>query len=198
MLQYFIFHKPYNVLSQFSREGDKQTLADYLKGISKDIYPVGRLDYDSEGLLLLTNDKKLNHQLLDPAHAHKRTYWVQIDGMITDDAIQKLEAGVDIQVNGKMHHTKNATVKKIDPAPNVGERNPPVRFRKNIPTSWIALTITEGKNRQVRKMTATVGYPTLRLIRYSIGNINIEDVPAGTYREIDAQTVKQLFSGTRP
>jgi len=183
MPQYFVFYKPFNVLSQFSPEGEKKTLADFFKGISKNIYPVGRLDYDSEGLLLLTDDKDLNHQLLDPKFAHQRTYWVQVDGDINEEAIRKLQAGVEIKLNGKIYKTKKALAEKIEVPQNIPERNPPVRFRKNIPTSWIALTLIEGKNRQVRHMTAAVGFPTLRLIRYSIGKLTIEGITPGAYQE---------------
>lgn len=191
---YIAFYKPFQVLSQFSKEGDKETLADYFTGLPKDIYPVGRLDYDSEGLLILTNDKALTHELLSPEKGHKRTYWVQVDGDITKEALQKLERGVTISINGKQHKTKRAIVEKFDGAPDVPDRNPPIRYRKEIPTSWIALTLTEGKNRQVRKMTAAVGFPTLRLIRYSIGNLVLEGIGVGKY-EVYEQSVKRLLLG---
>lgn len=193
MLQYYVFYKPYQVLSQFTKEGEKQTLADYFKNIPTDIYPVGRLDYDSEGLLLLTNDKPLTHQLLDPSFAHERTYWVQVEGTIDDEAIKKLQTGVMINVNGNMYKTKPAHAKIFEHAPEVAERNPPIRFRKNIPTSWISLTLHEGKNRQVRKMTAAVGYPTLRLIRYSIGDITIDRLTPGDFIKADAAIRQLLF-----
>lgn len=191
--QYFLFHKPFQVLSQFSAEGDKKTLADFFSSVPKDIYPVGRLDYDSEGLLILTNDKQLTHRLLEPKHGHRRTYWVQLEGIPTEDALEQMRNGVSISVNGKMHLTAPAQVCLFDEAPAVPDRNPPIRFRKNIPTSWIALTLTEGKNRQVRKMTAAAGYPTLRLIRYSIGAQNIAGLDAGDYRELDRNGVEELF-----
>lgn len=191
---YIAFYKPFQVLSQFSKEGDKETLTDYFTGLPKDIYPVGRLDYDSEGLLILTNDKALTHELLSPDKGHKRTYWVQVDGDITKEALQKLERGVTISINGKQHKTKRAIVEKFDGAPDVPDRNPPIRYRKEIPTSWIALTLTEGKNRQVRKMTAAVGFPTLRLIRYSIGNLVLEGIGVGKY-EVYEQSVKRLLLG---
>jgi len=180
------------VLSQFSKEGDKKTLADFFPQLPKNIYPVGRLDFDSEGLLLLTDDKLLTHQLLDPSFAHPRTYWVQVEGELTKEALQQLEQGVLINVDSKQYRTKKATAKILD-APVVSERNPPIRFRKNIPTSWIALTLTEGKNRQVRKMTAAVGYPTLRLIRYSIGGVTIEKIEPGHHRLMDEGIKKMLF-----
>ena len=192
MFRYFIFNKPYRVLSQFSEEGDKQTLADFFTDIPKDVYPIGRLDYDSEGLLLLTNDKKLTHELLNPAFAHERTYWAQVEGEITEEAIAQLEEGVTISVDGKKHNTLPAKARQILPAPNVAERNPPIRYRASVPDTWLELTITEGKNRQVRKMTAAVGFPTLRLIRYSIGDINIEGIASGEYREMDAR-IKDLL-----
>lgn len=190
--QYLAFYKPFNVLSQFSAEGDKQTLADYLPDIDKDIYPVGRLDYDSEGLLLLTNDKTINHRLLNPMFAHKKTYYVQVEGMVTGDALKKLEQGVSISVNGKQHKTKKALAQKIE-EPLLPDRDPPIRYRKNIPTSWLSLTISEGKNRQVRKMTATVGFPTLRLVRFSIGGVDIGGLTPGTYKSLTLQEKDKLF-----
>jgi 23S rRNA pseudouridine2457 synthase len=193
VLRYYLFYKPFQVLSQFSKEGDKQTLADFLKEIPKDVYPVGRLDYDSEGLLLLTNDKQLAHQLLEPKFEHKRTYWVQIEGTITDEAVAQLQNGVLININGKQHKTKRAIVERMN-EPYVAERNPPIRFRKNIPVSWIAITLTEGKNRQVRRMTAAVGYPTLRLIRYSIGNVNIGELEPGKYIDADVAIKQALLA----
>ncbi len=192
--QYIVFYKPFQVLSQFSKEGDKATLADYLKDIPKDVYPVGRLDYDSEGLLLLTNDKSINNQLLNPINEHEKTYWIQVDDDITQEAVQKLEQGVTIKVNGKTHHTKKAKAKKFFSEPKVSDRDPPVRYRKNIPTSWLSLTISEGKNRQVRKMTAAVGYPTLRLIRYAIGRLNIEGLAPGDYAIMDGKIKPLIFN----
>lgn len=194
--QYIVFYKPYRVLSQFTPEGDKETLADYLPGIAKDIYPVGRLDYDSEGLLLLTNDKQLKHQLTEPKFAHKRTYWVQVDGDITDDAIKKLEKGVTINVDGKLYNTQPAIAQKMEEEPLVPPRNPPIRFRASIPATWVALTLTEGKNRQVRKMTAAVGFPTLRLIRYSIDKLAIDDIQPGEHR-IYGTEIKKLLGFKR-
>ena len=191
MLQYYLFYKPFNVLSQFSPEGDKKTLAHFFPVIAKDVYPVGRLDYDSEGLLLLTNDKALTHQLLEPRFAHKRTYYIQVDGLITDDALKQLATGVKISINGTAHHTKPCIAKRIND-PSLPDRNPPIRYRKEIPTSWIALTLTEGKNRQVRRMTAAVGFPTLRLVRYSIGEVTIEGMQPGGIIEMSTE-VKNLL-----
>lgn len=180
-------------MSQFSAEGDKQTLAHYLTNIPKDVYPVGRLDYDSEGMLLLTNDKALNHQLLDPKHAHERTYYVQVDGAITDKALQQLCKGVRIAIDGKQHTTKPAIAIRLSDEPQLPSRNPPIRYRKEIPTSWIALTLTEGKNRQVRRMTAAVGFPTLRLVRYAIGNVTIDDIQPGEYKLFGEEIKQKLL-----
>lgn len=192
MFEYIIFYKPYQVLCQFSAEGEKKTLADFFRGIDKNIYPVGRLDYDSEGLLLLTNDKSLTHQLLDPKFAHKRTYLVQVDGAVTDEAIKNLEKGVVISVDGKPYKTKPAVAKILVNDPDVPERIPPIRVRKNIPTSWLSLTLTEGKNRQVRKMTAAVNFPTLRLVRYSIGNVRIDGLQPGSSKIVN-ESIKSLL-----
>lgn len=189
----FIFYKPYQVLCQFSAEGDKKTLAAYFSDIKKDVYPVGRLDYDSEGLLVLSNDKQLNHRLLDPSFAHEREYWVQVEGTPTEEALSQLRKGVGINVDGKMYRTKPATVAWLQDEPIVPERNPPIRFRKSIPTSWLSLSLTEGKNRQVRKMTAAVNLPTLRLIRRKIGNITIENLAPGDFVIADESMVAQLF-----
>jgi 23S rRNA pseudouridine2457 synthase len=192
MAQYFVFHKPFHVLSQFSPEGNKLTLAHFFPDFSKNIYPVGRLDYDSEGLLILTDDKPLTHLLLDPEFAHPRTYWVQVEGTITNEAIQQLEQGVTINIDGKPYRTKKAGAKILHNPPDVAERNPPVRFRKNIPTSWLALTLTEGKNRQVRRMTAATGFPTLRLIRCAIGKVTIDGLAPGSFKEQN-QHFKELL-----
>ena len=192
---YCIVYKPFNVLSQFTSGEGKQTLKDFFD-VPIDVYAVGRLDYDSEGLLVLTNDKKLNHHLLNPSFAHDREYWVQIDGEINEEAIYDLQNGVDITVDGKTYRTKKcrATLFKIPPV--VPERNPPIRFRKNLPASWIKLILTEGKNRQVRKMTAAVGFPTLRLIRYRLQKCTIELLQPGEMRILtQAETYHFLFPG---
>lgn len=191
MLRYFLFYKPFNVLNQFSAADSKQTLADWLK-VPRDVYPVGRLDYDSEGFLILTNDKNLHYRLLDPKFRHEREYWVQVDNYITDEAIRNLEKGVDIRIDGQLYHTLPCQVKRLPADLPVPERNPPVRFRKLIPTSWISIRLTEGKNRQVRKMTAAVGFPTLRLIRYRIEDITIDNFQPGTYREINRDEIYRL------
>ncbi|HBT92758.1 MAG TPA: pseudouridine synthase [Chitinophagaceae bacterium] len=171
-MEYYLIYKPYQVLSQFTSSDGKLCLKDILN-VPKDVYPVGRLDYDSEGLLLLTNDTSINHQLLHPKFAHARTYWVQVDGLITNDAIESLSKGVTISVDGKTYATKKAVLKILSDSLLVPERNPPIRVRKSIPTSWISIQLTEGKNRQVRKMFASVGFPVVRLIRSQIGQFSI-------------------------
>ncbi len=178
MNKYFIVHKPFNVLSQFTTQEGKKTLKDFFD-VPLNVYPVGRLDYDSEGLLILTDDKKLNSYLLNPLLAHEREYWVQVENNITADAIEELQKGVTININGKFYQTKSCKVKKFIDAPQVPERFPPIRTRKNIPVSWIKIILTEGKNRQVRKMTAAVGFPTLRLIRYRIEKITLDHLQPG-------------------
>lgn len=193
MFRYFLFYKPYQVLTQFSAEGEKKTLANYFENIPRDIYPVGRLDFDSEGLLLLTNDKKLTQQLLEPRFKHKRTYIVQVEGIVDELAIRKLERGVSINVDGKLYTTLTAGAKILTEEPDLPARNPPIRFRKNIPTTWCSLTLQEGKNRQVRKMTAAVGFPTLRLVRYSIGNVTIDGMEPGSIKEVSPDIIPLLL-----
>lgn len=175
MFKYFIINKPFNVLSQFSEEIDspKKTLKS-LHNFPSDVYPVGRLDSDSEGLLILTNDKFLNQKVLNPDNKLPKTYLVQVDGVINTDAIKKLQKGVEIKLKKGYYLTKPCSAKIV--LPNINDRKPPIRVRKNIPTSWVEIKIYEGKNRQVRKMTAKVGFPTLRLIRVAIGGLNIQNL----------------------
>ena len=176
MQKYYIIYKPAGMLSQFSPEGSHRVLGD-LFPFDQDIYPVGRLDADSEGLLLLTNDKTLNNKLLNPKHKHKRTYWVQVEGAFTQDALLQIQEPMTIKLKkGKTHRTLPCHASILEKTPNLPERNPPIRFRKNKPTSWITITLTEGKNRQVRKMTAKVGFPTLRLVRTRIEEITLQDM----------------------
>jgi 23S rRNA pseudouridine2457 synthase len=185
-MRVLLFNKPYDVLSQFTQDHPGQrTLADFK--LPKEIYAAGRLDRDSEGLLLLTNDGILIKRLLDPEQGHERTYLVQVEGEISEEAIRQLQRGIVI---GE-YRTKPAKIAVIEP-PNVAERIPPVRFRKSIPTSWIRMTLTEGKNRQVRRMTAAVGYPTLRLIRESIGELTLRGLQPGEYRELSQDEIKKL------
>jgi 23S rRNA pseudouridine2457 synthase len=183
---YYILYKPFQVLSQFSPHEGKPTLKD-IAPVPPDVYPIGRLDFDSEGLLLLTNDRRLNHLLLDPAFAHQREYWVQVEGAIGPDALRQLENGLTITIDGKPYTTRPANARIIDPI--VPERTPPIRYRAQIPTSWISLTLTEGKNRQVRKMTAQTGFPTLRLIRYRLGKATIKGMQPGELREIRMEDI---------
>jgi 23S rRNA pseudouridine2457 synthase len=171
------------MLSQFTKDGKRPLLGE-LAHFDTDIYPVGRLDGDSEGLLILTNNKALNNALLKPVNAHKRVYYAQVDRMVTPEALAQLEAGMHISVEGKAYHTLPAKAQCIEP-PDLPERHPPVRYRKDIPTSWLRLELTEGKNRQVRRMTAGVGFPTLRLVRYAIEGLNIDGMYAGEVSEID-------------
>jgi 23S rRNA pseudouridine2457 synthase len=195
--RYFVFFKPFQVLTQFTPVEGKITLKHFLN-LPADVYPVGRLDYDSEGLLLLTNDKKLNTRLLDPRNQHEREYWAQVEGMITPGAITMMEQGVTINVNGSLYKTRPATVRHLEPAPDVHLRTPPIRVRKNIPTSWISINVVEGKNRQVRKMTAAAGFPTLRLIRVRIGSIRIDGLIPGQMKEMDATSFyHNLFNDRR-
>ncbi|NQX93215.1 MAG: pseudouridine synthase [Flavobacteriales bacterium] len=191
-MKYYAFYKPYGYLSQFSDEGKWMGLSNILK-VDKDVYPLGRLDADSEGLLLLTNHRSMNHTLLDPSQAHQRTYHIQVEGELEEQALDSLEIGVKIRIK-KKDHIAIAKETKLIPDVNYPPRNPPIRKRKRIPTSWMEMTLAEGKNRQVRRMTAAVGYPTLRLIRYSIEGINIDDMKVGELREL---TEEEFFSGLR-
>ena len=192
MNKYFIVHKPFNVLSQFSSADGKQTLKDFFD-VPSNVYPVGRLDYDSEGLLILTDDKKLNNYLLNPLNKHKREYWVQVEGDILKEQIDLMEQGVEININGKIYRTKKCLAKKFLQPPMVNTRNPPIRFRKSVPDSWIKIILTEGKNRQVRKMTAAVGCPTLRLIRYRIEEITLENLHPGEMKNLPKQELYNLL-----
>ena len=173
-----LFNKPYGVLSQFTPEAGHRALDEF--GFPKGVYAAGRLDHDSEGALLLTDDGKLIKKLLDPKFEHPRTYLVQVDGQITPEALQKLAKGVVI----RGYHTKPCHAEMATPPEDLWERVPPIRYRANIPTSWIRLTLTEGKNRQVRHMTAAVGFPTLRLIRVQIGNVTLDDLRPGEWKVI--------------
>jgi 23S rRNA pseudouridine2457 synthase len=192
---YYIIYKPYGMLSQFTAEGNKPGLGSLFK-FPIDCYPVGRLDADSEGLLLLTNDKKINQKLLDPKAGHKRTYLVQVDGAVTEEAVEKLRKGVEIRVEGKTFRTLPALAEIIE-EPALAPRNPPVRFRKSIPTSWISLSLTEGKNRQVRHMTAAVGFPTLRIVRIAMEKIKLGEMKPGDVLEMTGSDVyDKLFGKT--
>jgi 23S rRNA pseudouridine2457 synthase len=172
-------NKPYGMLSRFTSDGSKnRTLAEL--GLPKDVWPIGRLDADSEGLLLLSSDKKLVDKLLSPKNKQPKTYWAQVERVPSTDALKQLESGVVIEGE----KTLPAKARLLDPEPVVWDRDPPIRFRKNVPTAWLELTIVEGRNRQVRKMTAAVGYPTLRLIRVTMGDIQLGDLKPEQWRTI--------------
>lgn len=183
--RYLLFYKPYDVLSQFTDADDRRTLKDFIP-IPK-IYPVGRLDRDSEGLLLLTNDGKFQHQLSDPRFQHPRTYWVQVERLPDEPALEQLRRGVNIQD----YQTRPAQVQRLA-EPNLPPRDPPIRFRKNVPTAWLEMTLTEGRNRQVRRMTAAVGFPTLRLVRVAIAHLHLRGLTPGQWRELTPHELKPL------
>lgn len=187
-LQYYILHKPYNVLSQFSDKEGRKTLKDVVR-LPKDVYPVGRLDMNSEGLILLTNDKRLTDALLNPKYSHTREYFAFIEGTPTTAGLELLRNGVEIE--GKMTLPASADILKRPPA--VPERIPPPRTYDTHTYCWLRLTITEGRNRQVRKMTAKIGHPTLRLIRWKIANLSLDGLAAGEYRELKEVELKKLF-----
>ena len=171
------FHKPHGVHSQFTADGSAcRTLAEF--GFPKNVYPLGRLDADSEGLLLLSDEPELNQRLLHPRHAHEREYWVQVERVPTTEALRRLEQGLVIQ--GRK--TRPCRAWLLDPQPELPPRNPPVRCRKTVPTCWLGLELVEGKNRQVRRMTAAIGHPTLRLIRVRIGNFWLGDLAIGKWK----------------
>ena len=174
------FNKPYGVLSQFTPEPGSpwKPLAEF--NLPADVYPLGRLDADSEGLLLLSDEPGLNNRLLDPKQAHRREYWVQVERIPTDSALAQLGHGVKIGD----HLTLPAHIQRLDPPPGLPPRTPPVRFRKAVPDAWISIELTEGKNRQVRRMTAAVGHPTLRLMRVRIGRFKLENLAPGKWREL--------------
>ena len=185
--KYYALNKPYGVLSQFTRDHPGQnTLADIVE-VEKDVYPVGRLDRDSEGLLLLTNDKGVNQKLLHPKNRHKKTYWAQVDGTVHKKALEKVSSGVTIKHKGKVYATLPCQCIKIPAPSGLWDREPPIRYRKNIPTSWVEITLQEGKNRQVRKMMAAVGFPVLRLIRAAIEELQTPHAP-GMYAELSQES----------
>lgn len=182
MTKLILFNKPYDVLTQFTDDSGRQTLKDFVD--IADVYPAGRLDRDSEGLVLLTDSGILQHQISDPAYKLAKTYWVQVENIPDKSALKKLQQGVAL----KDGITLPANAKLIEP-PDIWARNPPIRQRQSIPTQWIELKITEGKNRQVRRMTAAVGFPTLRLIRYAIGDWTIADLKSGQWREVSTASM---------
>ncbi len=184
-------NKPFGVLSQFTPDHPGQrTLAEF--GLPRTVYPLGRLDRDSEGLLLLSDEPELNAHLLDPHNAHPRTYWAQVEGEVTGDALERLRSGVVI----RGRKTRPARAKRIEPV--VPLRDPPVRYRKNIPTSWVELELREGRNRQARRMTAATGFPTLRLVRVAIGEFVLpSEMTAGRWRELGPDDRSRIFTAGR-
>jgi len=188
--RYILFYKPYGVLSQFtdnSGENKRRTLKDYISVES--VYPVGRLDWDSEGLLLLTNHGQLQHRLSHPRFQHPRTYWVQVERIPDPDALKQLRAGVIID----HQRTRQALVQMLNNEPQLPPRDPPIRFRKNVPTAWLEMTLTEGRNRQVRRMTAAVGFPTLRLVRVAIAHLSLEKLQPGQWRDLTPEELNLLL-----
>jgi len=187
------FHKPYGVLSQFTSDGStNRTLAEF--GFPKNVYSIGRLDADSEGLLLLSDEAALNEQLLHPAQGHQRIYWAQVERLPSLAALQSLEEGVVIQ--GR--RTLRCQAWRLEPQPAVAPRDPPIRFRKNVPDCWIGLGLVEGKNRQVRRMTAAIGHPTLRLLRVQIGGFELGVLAPGTWRVLLPEERELVLTGANP
>ena len=182
MARLILFNKPYGVLCQFTDRGTEGSTRPTLSAFidTPDVYPAGRLDLDSEGLLLLTDDGRLQSRIADPKFKTAKTYLAQLEGEVSDDALAALRSGVRL----KDGVTRPAEAERI-PAPDLWPRNPPIRFRKNVPDSWMRLTIREGRNRQVRRMTATVGHPTLRLVRWSIGDWTLDGIAPGEWRSQD-------------
>tara|TARA_R110002049_G_scaffold10191_6_gene50771 strand:+ start:617 stop:1165 length:549 start_codon:yes stop_codon:yes gene_type:complete len=181
-MKYIAFYKPFNVLSQFTGEMNDRTLAEF--NLPKEVYAAGRLDKDSEGLLLLTNDGPFIKKLLEPQFEKEKTYWVQVENIPSQESLSKLMAGLKIQD----YQTLPCKAKIID-TPDMPPRNPPIRERKNIPTCWLEIKLVEGKNRQVRRMTAAIGHPTLRLVRYSIGKLKLKDLKPGEWLEVDKSSI---------
>jgi 23S rRNA pseudouridine2457 synthase len=183
------FNKPFGVLSQFTGDGSpNRPLAEF--NFPKDIYPIGRLDADSEGLLLLSDEADLNQRLLHPRNAHEREYWVEVERIPTAEALTRLQKGVAVQ--GRTTLPCHAWMQ--EPQPEMPPRDPPIRFRKNVPTCWLALELIEGKNRQVRRMTASIGHPTLRLIRVRIGRFTLGNLPSGTWLALTVAQRKLVLS----
>lgn len=179
MSKIILFNKPFGVLTQFTDSEGRKTLADFIK--DKGVYAAGRLDKDSEGLLVLTDDGKLQHQIAHPKKKMSKTYWVQVEGEPKESALEKLRQGIEL----KDGMTKPAKVRHIDEPYLLWDRDPPVRYRKSIPDCWIEIIISEGKNRQVRRMTAAIGHPTLRLIRYRVGSWTIDGLSNGELRTFE-------------
>ncbi len=184
-----ICNKPHGMLTKFTDAQGRPTLAALMP--LRDVYPAGRLDADTEGLVVLTSDGRLQSQIANPRHHWRKTYWAQVEGDVTEAALARLRAGLIL----KDGPTRPARAKRMAEPPELWPRDPPVRYRKLIPTSWIELTISEGRNRQVRRMTAAVGFPTLRLIRYSVGPWSIDGLAPGDWREVDAAPMSAHGAG---
>ena len=183
------FHKPYGVLSQFTPDGSpNRPLAEF--NFPKNVYAIGRLDADSEGLLLLSDEPHWNEKLLHPRHAHEREYWAQVERLPTRESLDRLQRGLVIQG----HKTLPCRAWLLEPQPEMPPRNPPIRFRKSVPDCWMGLELVEGKNRQVRRMTAAIGHPTLRLVRARVGNFWLGDLPSGQWRTLTAAEIKLVQS----
>ena len=189
MNKYYIINKPYGMLSQFTREVPAHRVLGDLTNFPKDVYPVGRLDRDSEGLLILTNDRRMNEALLHPSRKHGRTYRAQVEGSPTEDQLAALRAGVTIHAKGKTHRCAPVAARLLatEDTEDIPPRDPPVRFRKSVPDAWLELTLTEGKNRQVRKMCAAVGLPVLRLIRVGIEDLRLSDLDGERVRSVSKE-----------
>ena len=188
-MQIYRFWKPYNVLTKFTDADGRPTLSDYIDVAN--VYAAGRLDMDSEGLLLLTDSGALQHRLSDPRFEHPKTYWAQVERIPDETALESLRRGVELSEGGKLWRTKPAQARLIDP-PDIPERPVPIRYRAHIPTAWLELTISEGKNRQVRRMTAAVGYPTLRLVRWAIGSITLAGLQPGQSQPLTKSEIEQI------
>lgn len=187
------FHKPYGVLSQFTSDGSPNRPLNGF-GLPPRVYALGRLDADSEGLLLLSDEPGLNTRLLDPENGHPRTYWAQVERIPTPDALAQLASGVTIQG----YRTRSCRVRLLDPQPSIPPRDPPIRFRKNVPDCWLELELVEGKNRQVRRMTASIGHPTLRLLRVRIGAFELGNLPAGQWRPVSTDERHRILDSNHP
>lgn len=186
-LRYFLLYKPYGFVSQFTGEGNHRSLREF-GPFPRDVYPVGRLDADSEGLILLTNDNRIKHRLTDPKFGHARTYLVEIERVPEEKDLQKIRDGITLRGT----RTLPAKVSRLVSDPVLPNRTVPIRFRKNVPTCWIELTLREGKNRQVRRMTAAIGHPTLRLIRTKMGFLTLTGLEPGEQRELTSREISRL------